>query len=478
MSRFVFSTLYNESAEYLEFFVQNFLNFTGNESVLFVNVSQSSPALIDRDFGPRVHLLRGKISRAAWGATLLAGHMECFGAASEAYSDFEWFITMASNSLFFRPFNPELVVEAVGAAVRSEKAAVDWDNLPDNWHWPKMRKHRAVGEVLQQRWKIAGLDGGQIEGRIARRSDWSILDAIQADIFNEWIGLDAPLEEILPVTVFNALGSGLSCNICRVHWGRPEQNGGRFTQIWELMDPASLPPQFCMMKWFQRDTLCPETLAVCTPLGRDLLTALQSAAAEPLRRLEIETLLRGIISGFERLQPPIPLAISGLPAGGPVFQLGMIAANRQICALDGGSMLPGQSYLYFESSGAMLSLNIAVEAENRLALRCDLIAVPDAGPMPEPSLQCYIYLAMPTERSVRLRLQGKLSGIAPDQFLSRITWHSGGRYPVQKPLFQTVSAADFTADYMCPQSVGQSHIGLPVYAGQNMVVSLSEVAGG
>ena len=476
MPRFVFSALYNETAEYLEFFVQNFLNFTGDESVIFINVSQTSLAGIDRDFGPRVHLFHGKIARSAWGPTLLAGHMECFDAASEVHPDFEWFITMASNSLFFRRFNPELVVETAKAVVKPQKAPINWDELPDNWHWPKMRQHRAIGNILQQRWKIEGLAGGQIEGRVAHRNDWSILNSVQSDILHEWTELKAPLEEILPLTVFNALGSGLSCNICRNHWGRPEQDGGRFSQMWELINPVNLPPQFCMMKWFQRDNLCPETLAVSTPIGQYFLEAAQSAAIDPRKRFEIECLLRSFLNGIEHFQSSTPITFAGLPANVTTFQHEAVVAQRQICALDGGPMISGQSYLYFESTAETLSLSLDFATPETLKLKCDLGDAPVDDQVPDPYLQAYLYLAVSPDTPKRIEISGSISGVAPDQFLSRITVHSKGRYAIQKPISRSISSTTFTAYFMCAPDLLVSHVGLPIFAGQNLVVSLSEIS--
>jgi hypothetical protein len=425
-----------------------------------------------------VHLLRGQIARAAWGPTLLAGHMECFEAACAAVPDFEWFITTASNSLFFRRFDPVLTVKVAEAVVRSDKPAVEWDDLPDTWHWPKMRKQAAVGVILQDRWKVRGLSGGQIEGRTAKRRDWDLLNRVQADLFGDWASLEAPLQEILPVTVFNALGSGLSCSICRVHFGRADAQGGRFSQFADLIDPSNLPPHVCMMKWFQRDPLCPETLAVCTPLGREVLAALQAAAQSPGQRMEIEMLLRGALSGLEQQQIPTPIPLAGQPGAPATFTLDPVVANRRICAFDGGPALPGQNYLYFEKTGATLALELAAVSENTLNLRCALIAPPPeqaALPVTDPALQCYAYLVLPADRPLRIRLQGAVSGGAAARILSRITWHQGGRYTIQRPLLQTLIAPHFTVDFLFPQGTGPSHIGLPIYAGHDMGVSLSEI---
>ena len=68
MFRFVFSALYNEDAEYIDIFVSNVLHYTDPDVALIVNLGCDVPVPVDRDFGPRVRLIRGEVQRYAWPA--------------------------------------------------------------------------------------------------------------------------------------------------------------------------------------------------------------------------------------------------------------------------------------------------------------------------------------------------------------------------------------------------------------------------
>jgi hypothetical protein len=64
MFKFVFSALYNETAEYIDVFVANILHYTDDDVALIVNLGRDVPVPVDRDFGPRVRLIRGEVQRS------------------------------------------------------------------------------------------------------------------------------------------------------------------------------------------------------------------------------------------------------------------------------------------------------------------------------------------------------------------------------------------------------------------------------
>ncbi len=148
---FVFSVLYNESYEFFQMLVWNFLHFTDSDSALIVNLGKSTEIPDELEIGERVHIIRGE-QRAAWGHTLLNGHIESFRYAELIFPNFGWFVPIASNSLFFRRFEPDLARARLVESIQEDTyRCTTWKELPNEWHWPKLRGFAAAGARLHER---------------------------------------------------------------------------------------------------------------------------------------------------------------------------------------------------------------------------------------------------------------------------------------------------------------------------------------
>jgi hypothetical protein len=470
INRFVFSALFNEMPDFLPLFIDNFLAHTDEDVALYVNIADNSPVSTDVDFGPRVRLIRGSVARGFWGPTLLEGHMECFDHAQSEFPDFEYFITIASNSLFFRRFDGELTVQVLGSS--QIRAHVSWDSLPETWHWPKMANQQAVRRTLNSKWNIEKLGGGQIEGRVAHRKDWALVRSVQTDVIGLWDELQAPLEEILPATVISSIGSGRSCLIGHNLFSRAPKLGGVFVQMEDLMDQSAQPRQVCIMKRFQRDTLNPELLAVATPQGRALLELARQSLANTEAGLRFEIALRAAASWFDRGRRMAPVWDESI-GGTQVFRHVGLKPTRQRFALDGTPVdLDGH---YFEPSEFVLDLEFEQVSGTDFRLSCvrsdalDLIGA-DGGVH-----QAYLYLALPKERALRLHLSGQIAGVDPGVFLGLAVRQNAGRYVRISPATRQFLGNTFSAEFLYPATTDRAHLGLPMFCGQDLKFSLTVV---
>ena len=500
MIKFVFSALYNETPEFLDVFVANFLHYTDLDAALIVNLGRDLPIPVDRDFGPRVRLIRGEVQRSGWGETLLAGHMQSFGYAEKVFPDFDWFITIASNSMFFRRFDGALAVADTIIRQRPEEFRATWQSLPDvdHWHWWRLRGFEAAGMRLSGRWGIDGLVRGQIEGCIASRADWAITAEVFYDLSGYWHGLQHALEEILPYTVINSIGSGRMGLICHINWTQNFRN----VRIDDIICPQDLPRQVCMIKRFQRHELSLETLIVSTPLGQQLLLAMQQAAPGSKEDLHIEVLLRAFLEQVEARRELIPFEPgSKLREMQAPASLDVIAV-RQICGLDGGPFEQGEPFLYLENTGARVELVIHAPGPERLFVDCRARPAQEGGDTPS-GIQAY--LCLPAPQATRLKLSGHLEGEYVENFVNRIVWGDGAysplppfgwtysqvpptewnysilpavgwSYPHMPPVGWAVGDGGFVSDHWLPKQRG--YVCLPLYAGQTLHAQLLWHRGG
>lgn len=464
MFKFIFSALYNETADYLDVFVANFLNYTDQDTALIVNLGHDVPVPLDRDFGPRVRLIRGEVLRAPWGSTLLAGHMESFGYADNVFPDFGWFITIASNCLFFRRFDGALAVADAVSRTRPSQMWRKWNALSDDWNWPLLRGFETAGERMRLQWGIDGLESGQIEGCMASRADWALTAGVAADLAGYWDGLKAPLEEIMPPTVIDSIGSGQRNLICHIYW----TEDARFIRLDDMIDTQSLPRHVCMMKRFRREPLNAETLIVSTPLGQSLLLAMQQAAPGSQEDLNIEVLLRLFLAQVEARRQPVLFHPGGTLRDTPSPEPLDMVAVRQICGLDGGPAEAGEPFLYFENTGARVLLAIHAPEPGRLCIACQAHPAQEGAEIPV-GLQAH--LCLPAPQALRLRLSGHVKGVSVEEVVEKIVWGDES-YSILPPHAWTVGDEGFVAQYRLPQRKQQSLLCLPLCAGQALDVEL------
>lgn len=389
--------------------------------------------------------------------------MQSFGYAEEVFPDFGWFIPIASNSLFFRGFDGALAV-ADAVARRPSALWSKWEDLPQNWHWPLLRGFQAAGERLRMQWGIDGLGSGQIEGRIASRADWALTAKVAGDLAGYWNGLQAPLEEILPFTVINALGSGQMSLICHIYWDQ----GARFARSDDMIDEQDLPRHVCMIKRFRRDPSAIETLIVGTPLGRSLLLATQRAAPGSKEDQNIEVLLRTFLAQVEARREPIPhnpgIRLLEAPGSTPLD----VIAVRQICGLDGGHPEVGEPYLYFENTGARVQVSIHAPGLGKLRIDCQALPAQEGAEAPV-GLQAH--LCLPAPRALLLKLNARVEGGSVEEVVHRIVWGDDG-YSILSAFTWKVGEDGFVADYRLPQRKRESILCLPVHAGQRLDVEI------
>jgi hypothetical protein len=256
----VFSALYNESADFLSAYIDNFIAFTDDDSLLVINLSAAAQAAWGERESPnaRVHLIPAHEPRRAHGHTLLAGHMHSYRYAREVAPAFQHFTTTASNALFVQREDPVAVAAALARGKRG--CHVPLAALPQHWWWPKLAECAPLLEWLTVECGFTHASDGQIEGLTATRADWDILEAAMARIAEIARDLPAaslfPFEEVLPGTFFANLGSAHYVHTCKVLWNNdPVLRSVTMSHLLEA--PHVLPTHVSSMKWFARDLTSP-----------------------------------------------------------------------------------------------------------------------------------------------------------------------------------------------------------------------------
>ena len=377
--RIVFSALYNESDAFLSAYLANFLYYTGAESVLLVNFPPGRT--IPGDYpSNRVVVFNGDTRRHKSGHTLLMGHLESYALALQRFGGFDYFCPLASNSLFVRRFDPLAAIRQLRAGHKvpvdldiTYDVGLDIDQLPDNWHWPKIGDNRLFMTFLKERWGVDRLSQNQIEGLMASRADWSLLHARLPEfpevgnLVPQEEAMLVPLEEILPATFFLSFGSGRYVNICHVFWNRfNHTRSGRVT-VEELLTFNTYPAHLCMMKWFERDARAVETAAVTQSWGQTLLAGFTS----PIPRRDVEevllqrVLIEKIAASMRALEVVTPFTAGWRSSSDEivpscVFQDSSLQALRQMVYLQTDPNHE-DAYLYLESTSHRLDLSATIE---------------------------------------------------------------------------------------------------------------------
>lgn len=472
MARFVFSALYNESAAFLDHFVANFLAHTDHLSHLYVNLSRQSPAREDQINSSRVTVFRGGFDRQAFGHTLLAGHMESFARAVIDIPQFEYFMTVASNSLFFRSFDTPEVLRLLESSPRLTPA-IPVANLPDRWYWSKLRSQVEACRTLTSDWNLQFLLDGQIEGRIASRGDWQLVHDVQASLVPCWSDFEAPLEEIIPPSVIHGLGSGHTINICynRFVEAKKSYRGG-FAQTSDLVASA-LPEHICIIKWFERSILSPQTMQVATDHGRDLTNWLTSEERQSRTGVEQELLLGSNYQSLLGIRSKANLVADGvgqIPASA-TFQL---AAQRQVVDCDGNPTNRLSAFYFLEDTGLPLSFKTKSNADGDLFIHCYFNGSPQQAPSPSAHLkQAYFYFPIPTCAGLRLAVDASIHGVAPVDILNNLCLFDGRSFGLRQPFTSSVVFHEFCFEmFFDTDACVAAHIGFPVFLGSSLRLRL------
>jgi hypothetical protein len=467
LAQFVFSALYNETPKYFEVFINNFLHYTGDDCILVVNVGANRCVPAHYDCHPRIFLIEAEVVREKWGSTLLAGHIQSFRYAEIVSPNFEFFIPIASNSLFFRSFDGVLALDALASSVVSRHPMATWGALPQRWHWPKLQGFQANGETLRNKWAIDGLWKSQIEGFLASRADWSLIADIFFDLKDCWIGLKAPLEEVLPATVISSIGSGKITHICKVKWDQMRL-GLPLVNLEDLTNMDKLPRQVSLMKWFPRNPIATETLFVGTPIGQTLLTALQVAEPGSMEDELIETLLHAFLSQIKARAKKSFVFYHEKMAQLLCPQSLDMVADRRICGVDGRARKLDAPFIYLENTLDRVRIATHASTEGSLSIDCTATTENESQVISE-NLQAYLYLPVP-QASV-LYLRGSTKGVSVEQLVKHVIWHDT-KFDYLPLRSCSIVGDCFEARYKLPKFTHTCFLGLPICNGQDLQLHL------
>lgn len=240
---FVFSLLHSESLECMKLCIRNFKMFASKGDKLIINSSVKhgyEHDVSDAD----VQIVRGA-ERKAHGADLLQGHMQNWRMAVAQFGadqDFI-FVTMASNSMFYRAYNKLAVLASMGV---SECKSLD---AMSGWQYESIRKSESFLKAFGPHYLH-----NQIEGFTTWSSSWQAIERKfnELEYNKHTLEKQICLEEVLPLAVLS--GNKLkSTNLCRMKWAESKQ-GRRFVTPHDLwIEGRRQPAQVCMYKWFDRE---------------------------------------------------------------------------------------------------------------------------------------------------------------------------------------------------------------------------------
>lgn len=499
-SQIVLGTLFNESDDYLISYINNFLAYSPENVTLLINFP-SDRSLPPYPVHPRVHVFNGEIKREKWGITLLLGYLEIFGRAQEVVPDFTHFASMASNGLLVRPMDlPAILMQLAlklpmpASGERSYERDTNVEVCSPTWHgtwmWYHFRNSEGLGKYVAEEMALEKASISQIEGLFARRADWNVL----YERWDQFVNL-APytnfenflaLEELFPVSMMQAFGSGVFTHICQVLW-----RSVRVVTVDDLVVMAPrLPNQLCSLKWFDRSPKAQSTLAVTTDWGRQLL-ALGKKPADP------EVLQK---NGFARYQE-IGLAERLVKAARQEERFGPLSdrwwkteeqarrggrwffetlpCDRQIheLPLPDSAPLPRHPVrLFMEHTNATLSLLIELREneQNETVLRMVCTAQNDEGPISGVHLMAYLYVSGLQGDTV-FKLTLPQGGCQPPDVLGRVVMFNEFDYfPTQADeVEKTPEGECLTYARAAVGPEGQIWMGLPVCSNSEVEVKLT-----
>ena len=466
--RVVFSALYNESDEFLEAFVSNFLLFTGAEALLVVNLPRGRTiACPSAAASGRVHVINGAIERAALGHTLLAGHIESLRFATGLLGAFDHFCPMASNSLFVRRFDLATTEHSLAVKTPLYSVAAKLDDLPDVWWWRVLGEDGRFAPFIRSQWGLDTACSYQIEGNFASREDWMEVGRRLDEMLRyPHMGsppLPYPVEEVLPAIVFKYFRSGRHVGICHSYWDRGPSGPVTIPDIVEHL--WTMPPEICMAKWFVRSVANPAAAAVSTGWGARLLDSMSDPATPDgptgrlIRRLLLDELgrLRRAAEDFEPITARWASASASAPDRTLLFHQAMPAGYHVLTLADTVTTQTGEAaaYAVTEDMDRALDLTIRIEQPTG-AIR--IRGGPPEAPDRAPTLAGHLYLsplleACPT--AIRVRMSQPLTAATAHVLRRLVVRHAGrqdnlvekhrARLPEHVDVYYMVADLDMTA---------------------------------
>ena len=499
----VFSCLYGEPEEFLKIRIFNFMVHTDESALLVINVPEQLNHKDESEFpGARLLIKKHGAQRAAWGHTLLGGHIENLRLAEERVGSFDHFVAMASNSLFVRPFDLRAAVEAMQASAKAEhQAGLLTEEMPDSWHWPSIRRTTSLTKRLSDRWRIDRYLQNQIEGLFASRVDWQNLGEIFDDIKVHCEGLTAPLEEILPATAWRKLGNKGYAYICHMYWDRYMQGRLRDAAVDDVLNANRLPQHVVMLKWFGRNQASPESLAVGTSVGLELTKAIKSIKSQQ-DHIGMSALIREFGRELRKREertsifsPPSPARIDRMDwinGTGPARKTMRRSieieceAKRQVFQIEPEFIhnnADGHApYIYMEGNGLELTIRLRLFKQNNsadlLRIDCACGSPIEVGGRPVPTLVAYLYLPLASALSANNTFLSLQVITAPEQyshtFAQSLVLDDKGYRPIAATQITAIPGG-VTASYIASTFSSMPFIGVPIYANSAAEVHLDFV---
>lgn len=487
----VFSCLYGESEDFLSLLIFNFMSHTDDNCLLMINLPSHLQNINQAKFkGCRVKFKIGGAPRQAWGGTLLGGHAENFRLAEAEVINFKYFVSMASNGLFFRRFDFDAARAAAQKIAESHRpAGLNIDNLPDDWHWPRFKSAPDMIKRLREHWEIDKLYHHQIEGFFATRNDWNKISEIAEDILPYADECRAPLEEIIPGTVLQSQPEPYFAKICHVYWDRGNSPAFREAGVQDVLKPVGMPDYVVMQKWFRRARSA-ETLAVSTRLGLELTAACQSANTLA-GHFGLRSMLYGYLQYLLNKEERISLFNLGVTTKAPSIQLTSLenqeitkyekkmsiscVAKRQIIPLDGHLVSkPIDStgaFLLLENNDKKINMNFTVEADYGTT---DILRIDCQSPIHALAAQtsvhdligyCYFPVKSIGKNNITLCLEAECNiDVMSQQIPQRVVMHYGEKYVLLQPAEASIINKSAFASYELQASSDEFFIGIPIFS--------------
>ena len=309
----VFSVLFNESNAFLRLLIDNFMHFAGEKAFFVINLPEGFEPKLDHPGAlKRVAFTCGQ-KRAGLGHWLLAGHLENVAVADQWLGQYDYFVPIASNSLFIRPFAVELAAERLAAQVAPEwyvepSLIVETEDRlgveRQDWWYPRIDQQQGFLRFVREIVQTDRLVPMQIEGLLAPAEQWRDLAGLAGPIAEMGKGLIPdnlfPMEEVLTATFFAARHDRNFTSICHVLW-HPFRTVIRMDQV--VQPQWHFPPHISMVKWFERDSGAPETVVVATKRGRELIGMIsESVTLDDMGEVSgLRDLLRNLANGLDVL---------------------------------------------------------------------------------------------------------------------------------------------------------------------------------
>lgn len=260
ISPIVFSTLFNESKDFLEILIKNFLIFSNEEDFFVINIGTSDLDIHVDLSSERIHFVKSNVERKKWGATLLNGHVENFQFSKTLFQDQDFlFCTTASNSLFIKRYEKSRIIESlVDSAGKLQGVSL---GEIGGWWWERIKKSDSVCSLLNNK----SLVSSQIEGLLTYSENWDEISNLMPRLISASEGITDsevfPMEEFIPSTIIANSKKNNLIHVCKVMWER-FQSGHHLIEINEIYSEFDAfpdqkyiniaPETIFMCKWFMR----------------------------------------------------------------------------------------------------------------------------------------------------------------------------------------------------------------------------------